>query len=240
MLFQKKNRFKPLYKKFVNVSENIKNSQKILKLKKKKWIHLINILNRKLKKYNKYKSYNQLQYLVSRNPNKWNSYKQGRYRNIVQTYKKFKLFYGHLNKKKIKILIKKTIRKSKTTNNINLNFLNLFESRLDVVLYRTKFCKSIRTARQLISHNGVLVNNNKVNNSSFTLKNGDFVKINNKYHKLIEKNLATSNIWPIPPKHLTINYKTLQLIYGTIDSNNLSIYLNFNLNLEKLIVDFMY
>lgn len=36
MIFIKKNRFKPYYKKFVNIGENIKNSRKILKFKKKK------------------------------------------------------------------------------------------------------------------------------------------------------------------------------------------------------------
>jgi ribosomal protein S4 len=238
MLFKKKNRFKPYYKKFVNIGENIKNSQKILKFKKKKWNYLLNILARKLKRYNKYKAQNQLQYLISRNPNKWNSYKQGRYRNMLQTYRKFSLFYGYYTKKKVRVLIKKTLQKSKT--NINLNFLNLFESRLDIVLYRAKFCKSIRTSRQLIAHNGVSVNNKKVTNHSFILKKGDLVKIKNQFHKLIEKNIATSTIWPIPPKHLTINYKTLQLIFGDIEFNNLSIYFNFNLNLEKLLVDYLY
>jgi ribosomal protein S4 len=238
MLFQKKNRFKPFYKKFVNISDNIKNSQKILKFKKKKWNYLINILNRKLKKYNKYKSYNQLQYLISRNPNRWSSYKQGRYRNTLQTYKKFILFYGYFTRKKIRSLITKTIKKSKI--NTNLKFLNLFESRLDNVLYRAKFCKSIRTARQIIAHNGILINEQQVNHHSYTLKHGDLIKIKNKFHKLIEKNIATSTIWPIPPKHLTINYKTLQLIFHTIETNNLSVYFNFNLNLEKILVDYLY
>jgi ribosomal protein S4 len=236
MLFRKKNRFKPFYKKFVNIGENIKNSQKILKFKKKKWNYLINILTRKLKKYNKYKSYNQLQYLITRNPNRFSSYKQGRYRSTLQAYRKFILFYGYFTKKKIKSYIKETVKTSKT--NINLNFLNLFESRLDTTLYRAKFCKSIRTSRQLIAHNGVLVNNKQVNHHSYVLKNGDLIKIKKKFHKIIERNIATSVIWPVPPKHLTINYKTLQLIFGTVSTSNLSIYFNFNLNLEKLLVDF--
>lgn len=240
MILKKKNRFRPVYKKFVNVGENIKNSKKILTFKKNKWDYLINILNRKLKKYNKYKPQNQCQYLISRNPNRWGSYKQGRHRNILQTYKKFKLFYGHFKKKKFKFFIKSSLKNTNSKNNINLNFLNIFESRLDVVLYRAKFCKSIRTARQLIAHKGIFINNKQANNHSYILKNSDFIRIKGTFHKLIEKNIANSTIWPIPPKHLTINYKTLQIIFGTIENTNLFTYFNFNLNLEKLLVDYMY
>lgn len=240
MILKKKNRFKPYYKKFVNIGENIKNSEKILKFKRKKWNYLINLLNRKLKRYNKYKPQNQCQYLISRNPNRWNSYKQGRYRNKLLTYKKFKLFYGHFNKNKIKYFVKKSIKNTYSKSNINLNFLNIFESKLDTVLYRAKFCKSIRTARQLIAHRGVLINNKQSNNHSYKLKKGDLISIKKKFHKLIEKNIANSSIWPIPPKHLIINYKTLQIILSTIKDNNLFIYFNFNLNLEKLLVDYLY
>jgi ribosomal protein S4 len=232
MHFKKKNKFKPVYKKFVNIGENIKNSRKILKFKKNKWNYLINILTRKLKSYNKYKAINQSQYLISRNPNRWNSYKKGKYRNIVQALKKLRLFYGHFTRNKIKFFIKKS-------KNINLNFLNLFESRLDIVLYRAKFCGSIRTSRQLISHKSILVNNKQVNNHSYVLKKGDLITIKKKFHKLIEKNIANSDIWPIPPKHLIINYKTLQLIFGSIEPNNLSIYFSFSLNFEKLLVDYL-
>ena len=38
MSIDKKNtKFKPLYKKFLNLRENVQNKQKLLKFKKKKW-----------------------------------------------------------------------------------------------------------------------------------------------------------------------------------------------------------
>jgi ribosomal protein S4 len=114
----------------------------------------------------------------------------------------------------------------------------LFESRLDTVLYRSKFCMSIRTARQLISHGAILVNNQKTKNQSYLLKPGDFISVNSKYNVIIEKSIARSNIWPIPPKHLIVNYKTLQLIFSNICNTNMSSSFNFNLNLEKLLVDY--
>lgn len=197
---------------------------------------MIKTVTRKVKFYNRYKAYSQLQYLTTRNPNRYHSYKKGRHRSILQAYRRFTLFYGYFSKRKMKSYIKKAINVSKT--DVNLNFLNLFESRLDTALYRAKFCKSIGTSRQLIAHNGVLVNNKQINHHSYALKNGDFIKIKKKFHKRIEKSIANSDIWPVPPKHLTINYKTLQLIFGIICPKDVSIHFDFNLNIEKLLVDF--
>ena len=37
MIFKKKRRFKPSYKKFKNINVNIQNKQKLLKFQKQKW-----------------------------------------------------------------------------------------------------------------------------------------------------------------------------------------------------------
>ena len=235
MILKVKSRFKPLYKQFIKLNENIQNRQKILNFKKQKWNKLISYLKRKSKRYKKFKPQNQTQYVVSRYPNKWNSYKKGSYRNILQTYKKFKLLYGNFTKKKIKKFIAKAHNNHK---NKNLTFLKLFESRLDTILYRAKFSISIRAARQLITHGKIAVNNKKIYKQTYWLKPGDLISINTNSHKLIEKNLANSKIWPLPPKHLIINYKTLQIVFGTFSTLNLANYFNFNLNLEKLLVDY--
>jgi small subunit ribosomal protein S4 len=239
MLFKKKNRFIPYYKTFVKTGENIKDSRKILKFKKQKWNFLLNLLSRKLRFFKKYKPKNQLQYFVSRNPTKWHEFREGRYRNMLIVFRRFLLFYGYLTKKKMRVYIKQAIKSSKKTS-INSSFLKTLESRLDVVLYRTKFCKSIKTARQIITHKGVLVNNKQINIHSYILKNGDLVTIQKKYHKKTERHIAVSPIWPIPPKHLIINYKTFQFIFSKIDKNTYSTDFNFNLNLEKLLVDYFY
>lgn len=238
MIFQKKSRVKPLYKQFIKLNENVQNRQKILQFKKQKWIKLINYIKHKSKRYKKFKPQNQIQYIVSRYPNKWSSYKKGTYRNILQTYKKFRLLYGDFAKKKIKNFISQALNKKNNKNTLNLTFLKLFESRLDTILYRAKFSTSIRTARQLIVHGKIMVNGKKTNSQSYFLKTGDLISINTKYSVLIEQSIANSEIWPIPPKHLIINYKTFQIIVGTLDKLNMSNYFQFNLNLEKLLVDY--
>jgi ribosomal protein S4 len=237
MIFKKRSQFKPLYKQFINLRENVQDRKKLLQFKKQKWSQLINNSKRKLKRYRKFKPKDQTQYIVSRYPNRGTSYKTSRYRNTLQTYKKFKLFYGGFTRKKIKFFVKKTLEKK--GGDKNLLFLKFFESRLDTILYRAKFSTSIRNARQLIVHGKVLVNNNRVKSQSYVLKSGDLISIYFKHRQLIEKNIACSNTWPIPPKHLIINYKTLQIIFGTMDKVNVSTSYHFNLNLEKLLVDYL-
>ena len=237
MVLKNKNRFKPLYKQFITLREDVQKRKKILQFRKQKWDQLIAVINRKSKKFKKFKPLNQTQYLVSRYPNRGTSYKKSRYRNTLQSYKKFKLFFGVSSKNKIKKLIKKSLH---SKYNVNLSFLTLFERRLDTVLYRAKFNDSIRSARQFIVHGKVFLNGKKVQNQSHILNRGDLISIDPSSSEVIEKYIAFSNTWPIPPKHLTINYKTLQIIFGTIDQTNISIYYHFNLNLEKLLVDYLH
>lgn len=237
MIFQHKNRFKPLYKQFINLRENVQNQKKILNFKRQKWNLLINFTKRKLKRFRKFKPQDQMQYVVSRYPNRGTSYKKNKHRNTIQTYKKFKLFYGNFTRKKMKKFIKKSLNTK--NRNIYLTFLKLFESRLDTVLYRAKFSTSLRSARQLIVHKKVSVNKQKVKNQAFVLNPGDLISIDLKHNTLVEKGIARSNNWPIPPKHLTINYKTLQIIFGNIGHINISTFYHFNLKLEKLLVDYL-
>jgi small subunit ribosomal protein S4 len=117
-------------------------------------------------------------------------------------------------------------------------FLELFESRLDTVLYRAKFSTSVRNATQLIIHNKILVNNKLVKTKSYLLKPGDLISVDPKYFKLIDTNVQQANLWPIPPKYLTINYRTLQIIFGTFKNTNLSMNFSFHLNLEKILTGY--
>lgn len=237
MLLKRKNRFKPLYKKLIKLRENPQNRKKVLKFKKEKWKQFVEIYVRKLKWYKKYKARNQDRYIVSKYPNRFHAY-TNRYKRTLQSYINFNLFYGNIGKKVIKSKILKI--QTKKVKNRNPEFLKLFEKRLDVVLYRAKFCHSLRNAQQLIVHGKVLVNNQITKSKSFSLRKGDLISVNSVYYKVIESNIRQTNLWPIPPKHLTINYKTLQIIFGELNHTNLSLFHPFHLNLEKVLGDFIY
>jgi len=60
------------------------------------------------------------------------------------------------------------------------NLLKLLESRLDNVAYRMGFGASRSEARQLVRHNAILVNGNKVNIPSYRVKPNDIVSIQEK------------------------------------------------------------
>jgi len=57
------------------------------------------------------------------------------------------------------------------------NLLQLLEGRLDSVAYRMGFGASRAEARQVVRHNGVLVNGKRVNIPSYTLRPGDVVQL---------------------------------------------------------------
>jgi small subunit ribosomal protein S4 len=57
------------------------------------------------------------------------------------------------------------------------NLLQLLESRLDTVAYRMGFGASRTEARQIVRHNGMLVNGRRVNIPSFQCKPGDVLEV---------------------------------------------------------------
>jgi small subunit ribosomal protein S4 len=60
------------------------------------------------------------------------------------------------------------------------NLLQLLECRLDTVSYRMGFGGSRSEARQIVRHNGILVNGRKVNIPSYQVKAGDVIEVTEK------------------------------------------------------------
>lgn len=57
------------------------------------------------------------------------------------------------------------------------NLLQILESRLDTVSYRMGFGASRAEARQIVRHNGILVNGKRVNIPSYQVRPGDIVEV---------------------------------------------------------------
>jgi small subunit ribosomal protein S4 len=57
------------------------------------------------------------------------------------------------------------------------NLLQLLESRLDTVVYRMGFGASRTESRQIVRHNGVLVNGKRVNIPSYLVRPGDVIEV---------------------------------------------------------------
>lgn len=86
---------------------------------------------------------------------------------------KIRRTYGVLERQFRKVYAEADRRKGQTGENL----LQLLESRLDTVAYRMGFGASRAEARQLVRHNGVLVNGKRVNIPSFDLRPGDKVEL---------------------------------------------------------------
>lgn len=91
--------------------------------------------------------------------------------------KKYSILYGNISKK----VFNKTYNRAKSIKGkVNDNLLIQFETRLDVLLYRISFSKSIKHSRQLITHCSVTVNGIIITIPSYQLKAGDILSINKK------------------------------------------------------------
>ena len=223
MTTKKFNRYKPLYKKFISLRNNISYNQKILKFNKKKWQKLIFFLKRTTKTRNKiYKFFDFNLYFIS----KFSTVFKKQHKYNLQTKQKLSLFYGGLTKKYMKKLTKVDLEKNKAKS-----LMYGLENRLDTILYRSHFSSSLRTSRQLISHGQILINKKQIKNSSYKVQPGDSITVSPKIKFLIKFNLGNSSLWPLPPKNLCINYKTLQIIYiENINRVSLSTYFPFFLD----------
>ena len=63
------------------------------------------------------------------------------------------------------------------------NLIKKLEKRLDNLVYRTGFARSIRQARQMVSHGHILVNGEKIDIPSYQLAVNDQIALRTKYRK---------------------------------------------------------
>lgn len=237
-----KKRHKPFYKQFLRLRENTQDRPKLFTFKKQKWQRFQQNLKKQLKFYKRFKIKDQFQLSVSKFASRGNSF-QRKFRNNLHERKIFSLFYGGLKKNYLKKAILKSV---KTKNYDNPNLLDYrrvtlrhFESRLDTVIHRANFSLSIQEASQLILHGHVFVNGKIVKTKSCNLKTNDLIEIasSEKSRALVKRSVDRSNFWPIPPKHLLINYRTLQILFVYQNDSNLMPVFNHYLNLDSVIAN---
>lgn len=231
------------FNKIIKLRANIQNKTKLLTFSKKKWEISKKIYARKFKWYQKYKINDQSIYLAIKYATTGNKYVHY-YRNSKNHSKNLQLLYGIASKRKLKNLLKYFKSKKKFRLNL-LEILKIMESRLDSVLLRSKFAKSIRDSQQLILHGKILVNKKVVKSPCYYLKAWDTISLKPCDYYLITENLKyyyknwkfrrKSGIWPHPPKHFLTNYTTLQIIFGVANFHSVSAGLFYYLNLDKII-----
>ena len=220
-------------KKFIPVS----------KFKKKKWEQFTNLLKKKTKFYQRLKPYTFYSNKISKFASSGNSFKR-KFRNDLLAKKTFNYMYGGLLKKYLKKRMVE-IYHSKTPKDHTKLFIEFFESRLDAVLYKSKFSSSIKNARQLITHKHIKINNKIEKNKSYILKQGDIISVNLNSRNIIKENFKKqfiekpdSIMWPIPPSYLNINYNTLEIIFGNIENFNFTTSFNFKIDTNAIVTNY--
>jgi len=117
--------------------------------------------------------------------------------------------YGRQLHEKQKVQIYFGLTNQQTKNLFKLpkhKILTFLQHRLDQVVAALGFCRSVRVARQLVSHGHILVNNRKVTIPSYHVKIGDVVKINPRSRSLkVFENLSLYFKQYSPPSWLSLD-----------------------------------
>jgi small subunit ribosomal protein S4 len=95
------------------------------------------------------------------------------YATQLREKQKVRRLYGVLERQFRKIYAEADRRKGITGNNL----LALLESRLETVVHRMGFGASRSEARQVVRHNGILVNGKRVNIPSYVVRPGDTIEV---------------------------------------------------------------
>lgn len=99
----------------------------------------------------------------------------------LEEKQKLKACYGMLLEKQLVAEFKTSTRKKGNTAHL---FMQRLECRLDNVVYRLRFARTIFGAQQLVSHGHVYINGKKVDRRSFFVKPGMEISIREKSRKL--------------------------------------------------------
>jgi small subunit ribosomal protein S4 len=93
-------------------------------------------------------------------------------------------YYYNVQEKQLRRYVKDAARRKGNTGE---NLLEILERRLDSVVRRMNFGRSIWQARQVVNHGHVLVNGRKVDIPSYQVRPGDVITVREKSKEVIER-----------------------------------------------------
>lgn len=93
--------------------------------------------------------------------------------------------------------------------------LQLLESRLDNILFKSGFGITRKQSRQIVNHGHVLVNGKKVDIPSYSVKPGEVITIKNKSNDFVKTVLELIDM-PCAPAWMTIDKAALKVTFDRI------------------------
>jgi len=237
MQIKKKSHKKPFYKELLTIQYNLLNKLTLLKLKKKKWKRFQFFSKLKLRFFKRYRFQDQSRMYVTKFTGFGNKFKKY-FKNYLIKSKRLKVMYGGFKKKGFKKAMAQKPWKCKKRNiNNNISTLLNLEQRLDSILYKVSFCKTVKQAKQFICHGHVLVNDKFVRIPSLKLKPRDRISIStkNQSRSIVKLNIVSSRLWPLPPSYLKVNYRTLDIINLSNNINHEVLFFKHNTKIGEII-----
>ena len=94
------------------------------------------------------------------------------------------------------------------------NLVELLEMRLDALVLRAGFARTIQQARQLVVHRHILVDGKRVDVPSFRVKEGQMIHVHERSEKMVPFQLAAAGahqqVLPATPGYLTVEIDKLR------------------------------
>jgi len=136
------------------------------------------------------------------------------YATQLREKQKVKRIYGLLERQFRNYYKKASTKKGNTGENL----LQLLETRLDNVVYRMGFAITRASARQLVSHRGVLVNGKSVNLPSYQVKAGDSIELSEKAQKQlrVQESLTVWQQMDLSPSWVEVDSKKFSGVFKAV------------------------
>lgn len=123
---------------------------------------------------------------------------------------KLKGYYGNISEKHFERIYNEAVRRRGNTAEL---LIGLLESRLDAIVYRSKFVPTVFAARQFVNHGHVKLNGVKTNIPSVRVKPGDVVEIKEKSQNMALVLEALQSAERDIPDYLEVDPKKMAVTY---------------------------
>lgn len=133
----------------------------------------------------------------------------------LRAKQKLKGYYGDISEKQFRKTYNEAARRKGDTPEL---LIGLLESRLDAMVYRSKFVPTIFAARQFVNHGHVKVNGRRVNIPSYRLKEGDLVEVRDKSKQLALVIEATQLPEREVPDYIEVDHNKMTAKYVRVPS----------------------
>jgi len=120
---------------------------------------------------------------------------------------KLKGYYGNIGEKQFRKYYDEAVRRKGDTSE---NLIELLERRLDAVIYRLKFAITPFAARQFVNHGHIMVNDKRVNISSYLVKDGDVIEVREKSKQLAVLLDSTQSTERDVPEYLEVDHRAMK------------------------------